>query len=204
MSLPSRLGTSKRSISHLLLAGHNSLSGATSAAPSHPTLTPIPFGAWLGSIGRAEDVHNGWRLLPSALASGQGHSLIGYRSLGVDRCFGVGRNESAQLGVGFASQEGTRGLVEGFEVSKLVVKLAGVGLTVVVRRARRFWRQRGRARAATSSYGRKVSRLLNPHCHPHPHPHIANITWLSTQNVTRCIPSVRLLAVVLASLASSR
>ena len=119
MSLPSRLGASKRSTSHLLLAGHNLLAGATasSAAPSQPTLAPVPFGAWLGSIGRAEDVHHGWQLLPSALASGQGHSLVGYRSLGVDRCFGVGRNESAQLGAGFASHEGTRGLVEGFEVS---------------------------------------------------------------------------------------
>ncbi len=117
MGVPSRVGSSKRSISHLLLAGHNSLSGATSASPSQPGLSPVPFGSWLGSIGRAEDVHNGWRLLPSALASGQGHSLIGYRSLGVDRSFAVGRNESAQLGLGFASHEGTRGLVEGFEVS---------------------------------------------------------------------------------------
>lgn len=121
MTLPTRLGTSKRSISHLLLAGHNPLSGATSSAPSHPTLAPVPFGAWLGSIGRAEDVHNGWKLLPSAVGSGQEHSLIGYRSLGVDRCFGVGRNESAQLGLGFASQEGTRGLVEGFEASRVFI-----------------------------------------------------------------------------------
>lgn len=116
MSIPSRVTASRRSISHLLLAGHNPLSSATSGSASQPTLSPVPFSSWLGSIGRLQDVHDGWRLTSSALGSGQAHSLIGYTSLGVDKVLAVGRNELAQLGVGFASHEGTRGLVEGFNV----------------------------------------------------------------------------------------
>ncbi|GAA5830750.1 hypothetical protein JCM11251_001062 [Rhodosporidiobolus azoricus] len=125
--------TRTRTLSHLLLAGHNPLSppplySASSASqirqsPSNPSLTPAPLRTWLASIGRDTDVPS-TRL---SLAGGGGHSLLGYRNeMGVDRVLGVGRNESGQLGVGFASQEGTRGLVEGFEGEEILQVAAGV------------------------------------------------------------------------------
>lgn len=43
-----------------------------------------------------------------------------------DRIFALGRNEAGQLGVGFASQEGTRALVEGFEGDQILAVKAGV------------------------------------------------------------------------------
>ncbi|GAA5885643.1 hypothetical protein JCM6882_007509 [Rhodosporidiobolus microsporus] len=122
-----------RTLSHLLLAGHNPLSpppqfAASSASPlrqspSNPSLTPVPLRTWLASIGRDTDVPS-TRL---SLAGGGGHSLLGYRNEdGVDRVLAVGRNEAGQLGVGFASQEGTRGLVEGFESEEVLQVAAGV------------------------------------------------------------------------------
>lgn len=44
----------------------------------------------------------------------------------------LGRNEAGQLGVGFASQEGTRGLVEGFEGEEILSVRAGVQATYVL------------------------------------------------------------------------
>lgn len=112
----------RRSLTHLLLAGHNPLSPPPSRssarqpqAPSNPFLTPVPFSTWLGSIGRASDVLAGWSIVPNSLASGLAHSLISYESDGVHRVFAAGRNEMAQLAVGFNSHESTRGLVEGFD-----------------------------------------------------------------------------------------
>ncbi|ORY79291.1 regulator of chromosome condensation 1/beta-lactamase-inhibitor protein II [Leucosporidium creatinivorum] len=111
-----------RTLSHLLLAGCNPLSpplaytSGTSArqSPSNPSITPVPLSNWLGSVGRADDVAHGWRLLPGGLAAGLAHALLAYKSAGSDRVFAVGRNEAGQLGIGFASQEETRGMVEGF------------------------------------------------------------------------------------------
>lgn len=111
-----------RTLSHLLLAGCNPLSpplaytSGTSArqSPSNPSIAPVPLSNWLGSVGRADDVAEGWRLLPGGLAAGLAHALLAYRSAGSDRVFAVGRNEAGQLGIGFASQEETRGMVEGF------------------------------------------------------------------------------------------
>ncbi|KAK4702873.1 hypothetical protein P7C70_g3350, partial [Phenoliferia sp. Uapishka_3] len=111
----------RRSLTHLLLAGNNPLSPPAASpslhrqSPSNPSLTPLPFNSWIGSIGRAADVRAGWSILPHSLSSGLAHSLIGYQSEGVDRVFAVGRNEMGQLGVGWNSHEGTRGLVEAFE-----------------------------------------------------------------------------------------
>ncbi|GAA5949831.1 hypothetical protein JCM21900_004216 [Sporobolomyces salmonicolor] len=133
-SLP---GTRTRTLSHLLLAGHNPLSppsayGSSSSSrlrqsPSNPTLTPVPLSAWLCSVGREPDAAAGYRLLPRGVAAGAGHSLLAYRNYeGVDRLVAVGRNEVGQLGVGFASQEGTRGLVEGFEGEAVLAAKAGV------------------------------------------------------------------------------
>jgi hypothetical protein len=110
-----------KTLSHLLLAGQNPLSPPAAYAarsgqqPSNPRLTEIPLSSWLGSIGRAQDVEDGWKILPGGLSSGLEHNLIAYSSEGVDRCFSVGRNEVGQLGIGYNSQGGTRGLVEGFK-----------------------------------------------------------------------------------------
>jgi len=119
MSL-SRL-TSTRRIPHLLLSGYNPLSppstsqsslpSSTRQSPSNPTLTPVPLETWLSQLGRQHDIPT--RI--HSISSSTGHSLITYRNeQGVDRVIALGRNESGQLGIGFASQEGTRGLVEGF------------------------------------------------------------------------------------------
>lgn len=43
----------------------------------------------------------------------------------IDRILAIGRNEAGQLGVGFASQEGTRSLVEGFEGEEILAVRAG-------------------------------------------------------------------------------
>lgn len=122
-------GTLLRSISHLLLSGSNPLSPPLAYAarslqqPSNPTPTPIPFASWIGSIGRAKDVEEGWEFLKGGVSSGLEHTILGYRSAGVDRVFSVGRNEVGQLGIGFNSQEGTRGLLEGFTGEEIL----GVG-----------------------------------------------------------------------------
>lgn len=126
----------KRTSTHLLLAGINPLSPLNHStsrgnprlqSPSNPSLRPLPFSSWLASIGRAADViPPGWSLLPHGLAAGGGHALIGYQSRGVHRVFAVGRNEMSQLGTGFNSQEGTRGLVEGFEGDSVRAIAAGV------------------------------------------------------------------------------
>lgn len=116
----------KRIVSHLLLSGHNpqspplQYSARSLQSPSNPLLTSVPFSSWIGSIGRAADVANGWNFVPNGLASGLEHSLLAYRSLGTDRIFGVGRNEVGQIGIGYNSHEGTRGLVEGFKGEKLI------------------------------------------------------------------------------------
>ena len=129
LSLPSK---ARRSLTHVLLAGVNPLSPPprrTSSlhrqSPSNPFLTPVPFSNWLGSIGRAADVLAGWSILPNSLHSGLAHSLIGYESDGVHRVFATGRNEMGQLGVAYNSQEGTRGLVEGFKGDGIVSLKAG-------------------------------------------------------------------------------
>jgi alpha-tubulin suppressor-like RCC1 family protein len=117
-----RPATARRTLSHLLLAGCNPLSPplaytsgtAARQSPSNSSITPVPLSNWLGSVGRAEDVAEGWKLLPGGLAAGLAHALLAYRSAGSDRVFAVGRNEAGQLGIGFASQEDTRGMVEGF------------------------------------------------------------------------------------------
>ncbi|GAA5841146.1 hypothetical protein JCM5353_008977 [Sporobolomyces roseus] len=117
----SRLSTTRR-IPHLLLSGYNPLSppltsqsslpSSTRQSPSNPSLTPLPLQTWLSQLGRQHDspsqIHS--------ISSSTGHSLITYRNeQGQDRVIAVGRNESGQLGIGFASQEGTRGLVENFK-----------------------------------------------------------------------------------------
>ncbi|KAM0788346.1 hypothetical protein ACM66B_001487 [Microbotryomycetes sp. NB124-2] len=117
-----RPGHVKRAVSHLLIAGHNPVSPPLAyssptarQSPSNPSLTPVPFGHWLGAVGRAQDVELDWSLVKGGLGPGYGHALVAYRnSLGEERVFAAGRNEAGQLGIGYASQEGTRGLVEGF------------------------------------------------------------------------------------------
>ncbi|CAD6565465.1 MAG: hypothetical protein CYPHOPRED_005640 [Cyphobasidiales sp. Tagirdzhanova-0007] len=78
-----------------------------------PLLTlDIPQCDWLGSLGvnsgaaEPEITH---------IAAGHGHALIAFRGVGgAESVFAIGRNESGQLGIGYNSQEPTRGLVEGF------------------------------------------------------------------------------------------
>ncbi|KAK4058370.1 hypothetical protein OIO90_000528 [Microbotryomycetes sp. JL221] len=117
-----RPGSIRRAVSHLLIAGHNPVSpplaySSPSArqSPSNPSLTPVPFSHWLGAVGRAQDVDLECQLCSNSIASGYGHALLAYRNgLGEERVFAAGRNEAGQLGIGYASQEDTRGLVEGF------------------------------------------------------------------------------------------
>lgn len=123
-----RQGQASRAVSHLLLAGHNPVSPPLAyssptarQSPSNPSLTAVPFGHWLGAVGRARDVEAGWRLCGSGIGPGHGHALVAYRNgLGDERVFAAGRNEAGQLGIGYASQEDTRGLVEGFRGSALL------------------------------------------------------------------------------------
>ncbi|GAA5975842.1 hypothetical protein JCM10908_005298 [Rhodotorula pacifica] len=131
----SRSRTSTRSLSHLLLAGWNPLappgrsqaaqSGPDRQAVSNPTLAAVPLSTWLASVGREADVEGGYRI--AHVAGGAGHQLVSYKNYeGIDRIFALGRNEAGQLGVGFASQEGTRALVEGFEGEEVLAVKAGI------------------------------------------------------------------------------
>lgn len=126
----SRARPGTRSLSHLLLAGSNPLSppsrygpsGPVRQHPSNPSLVPVPLPSWLASIGREGDETARLRL-----AAGAGHNFVAYRNeLAVDRVLALGRNEVGQLGIGFASQEGTRGLVEGFEGEEVLSVKAGM------------------------------------------------------------------------------
>ncbi|GAA6063558.1 hypothetical protein JCM10212_004489, partial [Sporobolomyces blumeae] len=131
-----------RTVSHLLLAGHNPVSPPASYShprdslrqtSSNPSLHPVPFSTtWLASIGREVDTFHGGNRVTS-VASGYGHALVAYRNWrGTDRVVAVGRNEHAQLGLGFASQEPTRGLVEGFEGDAVLDVQAGVESSYLV------------------------------------------------------------------------
>jgi hypothetical protein len=126
---------------------------AAAAAPSsrqavsNPSPAQVPLSTWLASVGRETDVERGYQI--KHVAGGAGHQLVSYRnyegfgtipSLACgprphshadplprpDRIFALGRNEAGQLGVGFASQEGTRALVEGFEGDQVLAVRAGV------------------------------------------------------------------------------
>ncbi|KPV76559.1 uncharacterized protein RHOBADRAFT_52550 [Rhodotorula graminis WP1] len=108
---------------------------AARQSPSNPSLAPAPLPAWLASVGRELDTTAPVRLVPSALAAGAGHQLVAYRNhAGTERIFALGRNELGQLGVGFASQEGTRGLVEGFDGDGILAAAAGVQSSYLVLR----------------------------------------------------------------------
>lgn len=82
------------------------------------------------------------RLLASLRCSAHAVSLIPLPR--PDRIFALGRNEAGQLGVGFASQEGTRALVEGFEGEQILAVKAGVQSSYILVRD-------GGARASSSS-----------------------------------------------------
>ncbi|GAA5867271.1 hypothetical protein JCM3774_002395 [Rhodotorula dairenensis] len=139
--LASRTRGPSRTLSHLLLAGCNPLAphrqsqgllqagraagSSERQAVSNPSLAPVPLATWLASVGREADVHGGYRI--AQIAAGAGHQLVSYTNYeGFDRIFALGRNEAGQLGVGFASQEGTRGLVEGFQGDRILAVKAGV------------------------------------------------------------------------------
>ncbi|BGP06475.1 hypothetical protein JCM10049v2_002297 [Rhodotorula toruloides] len=141
----SRAHATHRSLSHLLLAGFNPLASTASSSfqgqaresLSTPSLSPVPLSGWLAAVGREADVIDPlarpYSLRPGGIAGGAGHSLVTYRNWeGTDRIMALGRNEAGQLGVGFASQEGTRGLVEGFEGEEILSVRAGVQATYVL------------------------------------------------------------------------
>ncbi|POY72465.1 hypothetical protein BMF94_4291 [Rhodotorula taiwanensis] len=137
----SRSRAATRNVSHLLVAGWNPLAppGRSSAAQSgqdrqsvsNPTLATAPLATWLASVGREQDVEGGYRV--AHVAGGAGHQVVSYKNYeGTDRIFALGRNEAGQLGVGFASQEGTRGLVEGFEGEEVLAVKAGVQASYIL------------------------------------------------------------------------
>ncbi|GAA5906171.1 uncharacterized protein JCM6883_005465 [Sporobolomyces salmoneus] len=167
-----------RTISHLLLTGHNpfsppsnsSSSSSSRQSPSNPSLTPIPFSTWLSQIGRESDTFS--PLSPpsiTSISSATGHSLISYRNYeGVDRVIGLGRNESGQLGIGFASQEGTRGLVEGFEgeeVLKVETNVQGSYLLVKENETRNALYSIGNLSRGKLAQPNLYSRSPTPHEH---------------------------------------
>lgn len=97
---------------HLLWAG----TILDKTAPVHKALDQDLFIA----AGAADDIARGdLSLLDIAASPTPGHSLIAYRTAApekLSRVLSVGRNTYAQLGVGFASQEATFGLLHpGFE-----------------------------------------------------------------------------------------
>ncbi|GAA6027647.1 hypothetical protein JCM8097_007963 [Rhodosporidiobolus ruineniae] len=160
----SRAPRSALPLSHLLLAGHNPLSPPSSySSPpdqrqlaSNPSLAPLPFRTWLSQVGREHDIPT--RLAPAA---GAGHHLHLYRDYsGTDRVFALGRNEAGQLGIGFASQEGTRGLVEGFEGAEVLQVAASVQASYLLVRT-------GEASTALYAFGNLArGRLGHPSLFP--------------------------------------
>ena len=132
-------GRASARCSHLLLAGLDPLAlparyaARGASAGSHASLSPAPYASWLGSVGRKADVlqssHDvsslsdsaGPSVVRNALAAGWGHSLLAYSGAqDTQRAFALGRNEAAQLGIGFASHEPTRGVVEGFKGDEIL------------------------------------------------------------------------------------
>ena len=109
---PSNVGNRAERLTVDLSSPPTEYSSRSQQSPHNPSLIPVPFGIWIGSIGRAKDVDAGWSI--RGISSGLGHTLISYAADGTDRVFACGRNEVGQLGVGFNSQEPTRNLVEGF------------------------------------------------------------------------------------------
>lgn len=129
-------------------------SGQDRQSVSNPTLATAPLATWLASVGREQDVEGGYRV--AHVAGGAGHQVVSYKnyegtgarcafqsrepvrvgrlttSPPTDRIFALGRNEAGQLGVGFASQEGTRGLVEGFEGEEVLAVKAGVQASYIL------------------------------------------------------------------------
>ena len=127
---------SHRTISHLFLTGHNPFSPPSASSssspvrqsPLNPSLARVPLATWLSQLGRGDPVEpesSASALRVTSIASSAtGHSLLSFRDDDdVDRVLALGRNESGQLGIGFASQEGTRGLVEAFSGER-VLKVA--------------------------------------------------------------------------------
>ncbi|GAA6000427.1 hypothetical protein JCM10207_008007 [Rhodosporidiobolus poonsookiae] len=169
MSVTTPLRT--RTLSHLLLSGLNPLSPPPSySSPAglrqtaaNPSLSPIPFYSWLGAVGREQDADH-FRFLPHSTAGGAGHSLLAYRNYdGTDRVFALGRNAAGELGVGFASQEGTRGLVEGFEGEEVLATQCSVQASYLLVRS-------GPASTSLYSFGNLArGRLGHPRlCPPAP------------------------------------
>lgn len=118
-------GTFQKATDHLLFAGLNPLSPVSRKTQINASLASVPFADWLRSVGRSEDA-DGYSFIRGGISSGSGHSLISYRSNnGTDRIFSLGRNERGQIGVGYASQVPTRGLVSGFAGEEVVILLAG-------------------------------------------------------------------------------
>lgn len=126
--------------SSLYLAGLNPFApptGATTARSpvglaSNPVPQQVPFVEWLLSAGSPSDDLNidddeaSAKIDLLGICSGVSHSLVSYRvwsrgSSGVvERVLAMGNNEVGQLGLGYASQEPTRGLMGGFSGDALV------------------------------------------------------------------------------------
>lgn len=133
----------------LLLAGLNPLApppnlrGSSRPSPvgpsSFPHLQPVPFVAWLFGSGAppdelpTEDDDAPADVQVLRVASGPAHSLIAYRAWSrqtsdhVERVLSCGANEFSQLGIGYASQEPTRGLMAGFDGSSIKAMACTMG-----------------------------------------------------------------------------
>lgn len=115
--------SSRCSEQHLLWAG----TLLDQCSSTHQALTQDLFLA----AGAADDISLGdISLLPPSVSPVRGHSLLPYRTAkpeSLTRVLAVGRNTHAQLGLGFASQEATFGLVRGglFGAGGIVAVKAG-------------------------------------------------------------------------------
>ena len=117
---------------HLLFAGLDPF--AAQAGAMATSLRVAPLDRWLASVTHAPS-HNANDLEVIHVAAGDSHSLIAYRdnATSIERVLAVGRNSSGQLGIGFNSNEPTRGFVEGFEgiaIREVHASLAGSFLEV--------------------------------------------------------------------------
>lgn len=121
---------SRKTRQRLFVAGVNPFLPPSVRNATSPTFVEVDFAEWLGSIG-VKTGSGPEQLEITHVATGHGHALMAYRYEGVESIFAIGRNESGQLGIGYNSQEPTRGLVEGFSGDYVQAIRCGITSTYI-------------------------------------------------------------------------
>jgi len=127
----------------LFVAGVNPFLPPRARTYLNPSFAEVDLSEWLSSLNFGPAVASdggGEGLEITNIASGLDHTLIAFRTEQEDAkgrkqleesIFAIGRNEAGQLGIGYNSQEPTRGLVEGFSGDFIEGLACGITSTFV-------------------------------------------------------------------------